>query len=347
MLTQDASGGTQFQTLTHVPTQRWTSSLSRSSLSTAAAPSLTQPRRPCYAASYTPRKTTLLQGASTIITIRRIPDSTPPAKFYASHNMSSSEQRGLVKKFPGNLAEIAAKHGPGKYQIVAVPADGFITDVTCMAVPKTTAKNAVVTNNQDANRVKLVTVDSGGQSRTSGLLTTAVKVVPTQTVSVSVQPVSLLTSTSTTQTFQATSQDRVVTDGGGSEQVTVTASNPKGVAGSSAGKPRAVDSQGGQRVVVTSVTHPVSVTSKSRLSPASRVSTNSCQASAAVQRIPHTLPRPPVVPGQSLKPLADHGQQKSLLNGQVTGSPKTIVVTNGQPYAKSPHVQGTKGSEMT
>ena len=254
-----------------------------------------------------------------------------------------------MKKFPGNLAEIAAKHGPGKYQIVAVPADGFITDVSCMAVPKTSAQNTVVTNNQDTNRHKLVTVDSSGQSRTSGLLTTAVKVVPTQTVSVSVQPVSLLTSTSTTQTFQATSQGRsVVTDHGATGQV----SNPKGVGGTSAGRPlggvsRVVDSQGGQRVVVTSLTHPVSVTSESRLSPASRVLTNSCQAPAAVQRIPHTLPRPPVVPGQSLKPLADHGQQKSLVNGQVTGSPKTILVTNGQSYPKSPNTQGTKGGEMT
>jgi len=104
-----------------------------------------------------------------------------------------------------------------------------------------------------------------------------------------------LTSTSTTQTFQATTQGRpVVTDGG-----------------------------------------------------ETGVLTNSCQAPAVVQRIPHILPRPPVVPGQSLKPLVDRGQQKSLVNGQVTGSPKTIVVTNGQSYPKSPHIQGTKGSEMT
>lgn len=337
---RDTSAGRHFQPLKYIPSQRWTSSLCRSSLSTAAAPPLTQPRRPCYAASNTPQKTNLLQGASTIITIRRIPDSTPPTKFYASHNISSTEKHGLVGNFPGNLAELAAKQGPGKYQIVAVPADGFITDVACMAIQKTTAQNTVVCTHQDANQHRLmartiVTVDGGAQSQTPGHITTAVKVMPTQTVSVPVQSVSPLTpgSASTTQTFQPTSQGRpVVTYSGASGQVSLATSNLQGLAGNSAGKPlggmpRIVDLQGGQRVVVT------------------RVLTNKCQAPATVQRTPYVLPRPPIVPGKSPKLLVDHGQQKSLVNGQVAGLPRTTVVTNGQSYPKSPHGQGLKGSE--
>ena len=122
------------------------------SLSAATSPSLVH--RPCYARSYSPRPTT-----STIITIRRIPDSTPPTKFYAGHNtprpvqpvqpgsfVNLNDGQGTHKyqvvatsrnaAHPAlSVANLNDDQATLKYQVVAVPAAGFITDVACKAIP--------------------------------------------------------------------------------------------------------------------------------------------------------------------------------------------------------------------
>ena len=164
------------------------------SLSATTSPSLVH--RPCYARSYSPRPTT-----STIITIRRIPDSTPPTKFYAGHNTPRPVQPVQPGSFVNlndgqathkyqvvatsrnaahpalSVANLGDDQATLKYQVVAVPAAGFITDVACKAipvpavsvpavsVPATTAQNTVQNRMVVPAPTVLNQVQNAGQHR--------------------------------------------------------------------------------------------------------------------------------------------------------------------------------------
>ncbi|KAI0209363.1 hypothetical protein LSAT2_005970 [Lamellibrachia satsuma] len=381
---KDDSDRAHYQPSQYIQTQTaWTSSLYRTSTSSLSvpspsslsvpSPSSSQVRRPCYATPCSPRKTSLLKGASTIITIRRIPDSTPPTKFYASGNISHSGQHPV-----SNLTGLAGGESKDQYQIVAVPAAGFITDVACTAIPTTATQNTVQQHPQvNQNRLvttDVVTVESVSQShpvtvRTYGQVANTVIVTSTHAASVSTKPVSLLTHGLTTQTLQQTTQTRPVVS-----CVAVGRGSPAGAnfqrrAGHSVGKQRGVAGIGttlgsspGPRLVVTSVPSPRrivtsvpsprlvvnsvpsprlvvnSVTSDSRLSPATHELTDSCQymkSTDCLQLSPSVLPQLGVNPGHSPKSLVDHGQQKLLVNGQISNTGcRTSLTTNGQLQPK-------------